>query len=322
MKIILPGGSGHLGHLLARDLSQHGHQTVVLSRHEEGHITSGVSHSRVVRWDGRTLRDWAREIDGADAVINLTGRSVNCRYTRAHLKEMMDSRVQSTRVIGQAIAQAARPPRTWLQMSTATIYAHRFDAPNDEATGRIGGAEPDAPRTWRASIEIARSWEAELCAAHTPQTRRVALRSAIVMSPQPGGPFDVLLALTRWGLGGPIAGGRQYVSWIHDRDFVRAVRFLLERDDLQGPINLAAPHPLPQRAFMAALRTAWGIRLGLPATRWMVEVGALVLRTETELVLKSRRVVPAHLLDAGFRFDFPTWPAAANDLVVRWRLGR
>jgi NAD dependent epimerase/dehydratase family enzyme len=224
-------------------------------------------------------------------------------------------------VIGQAIAQAARPPRTWLQMSTATIYAHRFDAPNDEATGRIGGAEPDAPRKWRASIEIARAWEETLCAAHTPQTRRVALRSAIVMSPQPSGPFDALLALTRRRLGGPIAGGRQYISWIHDRDFVRAVRFLLERDDLQGPINLAAPHPLPQRAFMAALRTAWGIRLGLPATRWMVEVGAFFLRTETELVLKSRRVMPARLLEAGFRFDFPAWPAAATDLVARWRLG-
>ncbi len=312
MKIVLAGGTGHLGQLLARALGQQGHQIVILSR-------DGRGAGHVVRWDGRTLGTWAQELDGADAVINLAGRSVNCRYTRAHLREMLDSRVQSTRVIGQAIAQTARPPRTWLQMSTATIYAHRFDAPNDEATGQIGGTEPDVPRYWRASIDVARSWEDALSAAHTPQTRKVALRSAIVMSPDPGGPFAVLLALTRCGLGGPIAGGRQYVSWIHDRDFVRAVQFLLSCDSIHGPVNLAAPYPLPQRAFMAALRAAWGVPVGLPATRWMAEIGAFIMRTETELVLKSRRVVPARLLDAGFSFEFPEWPAAARDLVSRWR---
>ena len=175
----------------------------------------------------------------------------------------MDSRVESTRVVGRAIAQAAHPPRTWLQMSTATIYAHRFDAPNDEATGRIGGEEPNVPRYWRKSIDIARAWEDALYEADTPRTRRVALRSAMVMSPDPGGPFDALLALTRWGLGGPIAGGRQYMSWMHDRDFVRAVQFLLACDGVAGPVNLAAPHPLPQRDFMAALRAAWGMHGGL-----------------------------------------------------------
>jgi uncharacterized protein (TIGR01777 family) len=275
----------------------------------------------VVPWDGRTLGAWAGEIDGADVVINLAGRSVNCRYTKVHLSEMMDSRVQSTRVIGQAIAQAAQPPRTWLQMSTATIYAHRFDAPNDEVTGRLGGQEPDVPAYWRASIEIARAWEDSLQQANTPQTRKVALRSAMVMSPQPSGPFDAYLALARHGLGGLIAGGRQYVSWIHDRDFVRAVQFLLAYDGIAGAVNLAAPHPLPQRDFMAALRAAWGTRAGLPATRWMVELGAFFLRTDTELVLKSRRVVPARLVDAGFSFDFPDWPPAARDLVARWRRG-
>lgn len=233
----------------------------------------------------------------------------------------MDSRVQSTRVVGRAIAQAAQPPRTWLQMSTATVYSHRFDAPNDEETGRMGGGEPDAPRYWGASIDIARAWEEALYEATTPRTRRVALRTAMVMSPDPGGPFDVLLALTRRGLGGPIAGGWQYMSWIHDRDFARAVQFLPACEDIAGPVNLAAPHPLPQRDFMAALRAVWGAPVGLPATRWMVEIGAFVMRTETELVLKSRPVVPARLVDAGFAFDFPGWPAAAGDLVARWRQG-
>src|SRR5579864_3789514 len=155
MKIVIAGGTGHVGRLLDRALSRHGHQIVMLSR-------SGRRDGRVVPWDGRTLGAWAQEIDGADAVINLAGRSVNCRYTKAHLKEMMDSRMESTRVIGRAIEQAPRPPRIWLQMSTATIYAHRFDGPNDEETGRIGGDEPGAPQYWRSSIEIARAWEETL----------------------------------------------------------------------------------------------------------------------------------------------------------------
>jgi uncharacterized protein (TIGR01777 family) len=272
-----------------------------------------------MEWDGRTVGLWANAIDGADVVINLAGRSVNCRYTEENLEAMMRSRVESTRAVGLAIEKAARPPRVWLQMSTATIYAHRFDAPNEEETGRLGGDEPDAPPYWGFSVEIARAWERTQLEANTPRTRRVALRTAMVMSPDRGGIFDILLRLTRLWLGGPIAGGRQYVSWIHDRDFVRAVEFLIAREDIQGAVNLAAPNPLPQRDFMAALREASGTRVGLPATKWMVEVGAVFLRTDTELILKSRRVVPARLLVEGFRFDFPEWQAAARDLVERWR---
>jgi uncharacterized protein len=232
---------------------------------------------------------------------------------------MLDSRVDSTRAVGLAIAQARRPPRVWLQMSTATIYAHRFDAPNDEVSGRIGGVERDVPAYWRTSIDIAKAWEATMHAASTPATRKVALRTAMVMSAEPGGVFDVLAGLTQWRLGGPIAGGRQFVSWIHACDFVRAVEFLLERDDLEGAINVTAPAPLPQRELMAALRSAWGTRTGLLATRWMAEVGAFFLRTDTELVLKSCRVIPRRLMDAGFAFHFPEWTAAANDLVARRR---
>jgi uncharacterized protein len=206
-------------------------------------------------------------------------------------------------------------------MSTATIYAHRFDAPNDEATGRIGGYEADAPGDWKFSIEIAKAWERAQQDANTPRTRKLALRTAIVMSPDRGGIFDMLLRLTRFGLGGPIAGGRQFVSWIHDRDFARAVQFLI-RSELDGAVNLAAPNPLPQRDFMAALRAAWGTPIGLPATSWMAEMGAFFLRSDTELTLKSRRVVPARLLQAGFSFDFPEWSAAVKDLVGRRRANR
>lgn len=319
MKVVLPGGSGQVGGILARAFVARGDEVVVVGR---GGGIASTGGARGVAWDGRTLGPWAAEIDGADVVINLAGRSVNCRYTPANLDAMMRSRVDSTRAVGLAIERAARPPRVWLQMSTATIYAHRFDAANDEATGRIGGDEPGAPAYWKLSIDIARAWEQALHDASTPRTRRVALRAAMVMSPDRGGIFDVLLGLVRAGLGGAVAGGRQFVSWIHDADFVRAIDLLIARDDLDGAVNLAAPGPLPQREFMAELRAIWGRRIGLPATRWMAELGALVLRTDTELLLKSRRVVPGRLLDAGFRFDQPGWSAAAHDLVDRWRAQR
>ncbi|MEV6026969.1 TIGR01777 family oxidoreductase [Streptomyces sp. NPDC052036] len=311
MKIVIPGGTGQVGTILNRALTAAGHEVVVLSRRP--------AHQGEVPWDGKTLGPWAETLDGSDVVVNLAGRSVSCRYTTDNLQAMMDSRVDSARIVGEAIAAATRPPRVWLQMSTATIYAHRFDAPNDEETGAIGGAEPGVPGYWAFSIDIAKAWEREQEKAVTPGTRKVALRSAMVMSPDRGGVFDVLLWLARLGLGGPVAGGAQYVSWIHDHDFVRAVEFLVDRDDMDGPVNLAAPAPVPQRLLMRSMRTAWGVPVGLPATKRMAELGAFALRTDTELLLKSRRVVPGRLLKAGFTFDHPHWPEAAADLVHRVR---
>ncbi|KUN20153.1 epimerase [Streptomyces antibioticus] len=313
MKFVIPGGTGQVGTVLDRALRAAGHDVVVLTRRP--------TRDHEVPWDGKTLGPWAEAVDGSDVVINLAGRSVSCRYTPANLKAMMDSRVDSARVVGEAIAGAVRPPRVWLQMSTATVYAHRFDAPHDEVDGVIGGAEPDVPGYWAYSVEIARRWEQAQDEAGTPHTRKVALRSAMVMSPDCGGVFDVLRTMVRLGLGGPVAGGAQYVSWIHEHDFVRAVEFLVDRDDLAGPVNLAAPGPLPHRAFMRDLRTAQGMPLGLPATRWMAEIGAFVLRSDTELLLKSRRVVPGRLLEAGFAFEYPQWSDAARDLVRRARAG-
>ena len=316
MKIVIPGGSGHLGRLLVRDLAGRGHELVVLSR---GGARAQPSAARSVHWDGRTSGPWAQELDGADALVNLAGRSVDCRYTKENLRAMLDSRVESTRALGAACAAAARPPRVWLQAGTATLYAHRFDAANDEASGQIGGGEADVPPYWRWSIDIARAWEQALEEVPVPQTRRVVLRTAMVMGLEPGGVFEVLLRLTRLGLHGAMAGGRQYVSWIHERDFVRACAWLLEHEDLAGPVNLCAPEPLPQRVFARTLRAAAGAPIGLPAAAWMLELGALALRTDTELLLKSRRVVPARLLASGFAFEFPTWTAAARELVARRR---
>lgn len=310
MKIILPGGSGQVGVLLARAFVTDGHDVVVLSRRP------APVPWRIVAWDAKTPGSWTGEIDGADVVINLAGRSVNCRYNAANRREIMESRVDSTRVVGQAICRSAHPPRVWLQASTATIYAHRYDAPNDEMTGIIGSN--DGPASWRFSIEVATAWERTANEAVTPATRKVLLRSAMTMSPDRGGVFDTLLGLVRWGLGGTSGDGRQFVSWIHDRDFVRAVYWLIEHD-MEGPVNLASPHAIPNASFMQTLRSAWGTRLGLPASRWMLEVGTFLMRTETELVLKSRRVVPTRLLQSGFNFEFPDWPEAAADLCRRWR---
>ncbi len=307
MKVVLAGGTGHIGALLKRHFATRGDEVIVLSRSER----PGVS-----RWDGENLGPWVDAIDGADVLINLAGQSVNCRYTAKNLDAMMQSRVRSVRVLGQALLQTT-PPRVWLQAATATIYTHRFDAPNDELTGIIGGDEVGAPRTWNASIAIAKAWEAELDAAETPGVRKVAMRSAMTMSPDRGSIFDVLATLARRGLGGRQGSGRQYVSWIHEHDFAHAVQFLIDHESLDGPVNVCSPNPLPQVEFAATLRQALGVRIGVPATAWMIEIGTRIMRTESELVLKSRRVVPTRLLQAGFEFRFPDWPSAARDLASK-----
>jgi len=310
MKVVIPGGSGQVGQTLKRGLAAKGHEVVIVGR----------GRSADVQWNGRSGGPWTRQVDGADVVINLAGRSVNCRYTAANRREIIDSRVESTHAVGDAIARAARPPRVWLQASTATIYAHRYDAANDDVTGIVGGDEPDAPDTWRFSIDVAKAWERAALEASTPDTRLVRLRSAMIMSPDDGGIFDTLLTLVRRGLGGTAADGRQYVSWIHEYDFVRAIEWLIDHERLAGAVTIASPNPLPNREFMRSLRAAWGARIGLSATRLMLQVGAFLMRTETELVLKSRRVVPKRLLDSGFTFEFPEWPSAAQELVERSRL--
>ena len=310
----MTGGSGFLGTMLARAFVRRGDEVVVVSRHP------GVGGWRSVRWDGRSLGPWAREFDAADAVINLAGRSVNCRYNAENRREILDSRVRSTHAVGEAIIRAARPPRVWLQASTATIYAHRYDAPNDELTGVIGGNEPDAPSAWRFSIDVARAWESALDEAVVGSTRKVAMRTAVVLSPDPGSVFPILRRHITFGLGGGGHGdGRQFVSWVHHADFVRAVEWLIAHDDMAGPVNIASPFPLRNAEFMRALRREAGLPVGLPAPTWMLEIGAHILRTETELILKSRRVVPTRLLRSGFMFRFPVWEDAVRDLCLQAR---
>jgi uncharacterized protein (TIGR01777 family) len=273
---------------------------------------------RFVRWDGESIGAWAKELEGAEVLINLAGRSVNCRYGAKNRREIIDSRVKSTRVLGEAMKGLARPPAVWLQASTATIYAHvpPGGAAHDE-NGVLGGTEPGVPETWRFSIEVATSWERAFDEIELPKTRKVKLRSAMVMSPDEGGVFDTLLTLVKRRLGGRAGDGRQFVSWIHERDFVRAVKWILEAEEFRGHVNICAPNPLTNEEFMRELRRAARVGFGLPASKWMLEVGAFFMRTETELILKSRRVVPGWLLRSGFVFDFPEWGAAARELCGR-----
>jgi uncharacterized protein len=258
-RVIVAGGSGFIGSQLTEHFVSRNNDVVILTR-SPGPAAESI---RQVRWDGRTLGDWVSELDDARALVNLTGRSVNCRYNERNRREILDSRVDSTRVLGEAIARCNTPPPVWLNASTATIYKHTFDQPNDEATGIIG-ATLEAKDAF--SIEVARAWEEALDQAQTPATRKVAMRTAIVFAPEEGGIFRVLRTLTRFGLGGPIAGGKQYVSWIHGDDFCRAVEWLIDRDDFSGPVNLASPNPVTQRELMRIIRRELGVPFGLPAT--------------------------------------------------------
>lgn len=304
MKIVIFGGHGHVGQSLTNHFGHLGWQTTIVSRRGP------------VVWDGRTLGEWTQAIEGADAVINLAGRSVNCRYNAKNLAEMTSSRVDSTRVLGQAISQASQPPKVWLQSSTATIYRHTYDSANGE-DGALGSELDPIPRKWLNSVEIAKAWEKALYEFDTPGTRKVALRTAMVMAPIDGSIFSVLAKLTKRGLMGVQGNGRQYVSWIHESDFCKAIEWIMNHPELDGPINLSSPNPEPQREFADKLRKALGIKIGLPATALMLEVGTLLMKSETELVLKSRRVVPTKLLKSGFTFQFPDWERASLDLAKK-----
>ncbi len=304
-RLILAGGSGFLGQALARHFQALGWEVAVLTR------TPQASHAtREVRWDAETLGEWTRELEGAAAVVNLTGRTVDCRYNEANRRAILNSRVNSTRVLGEAIARCQNPPPVWLNASTATIYKHTYGPAWNEA-GEIG-ATPEAKDEF--SVQVARAWEEVFAAAQTPRTRKVAIRSAMVFGNGSNSVFPVLRRMTRLGLGGRMASGRQFVSWIHERDFCHAIEWIIAHDDFSGPVNLAAPNPLTNAEMMRLFRERYKMPFGLPAPEWLLEMGAFFLRTETELVIKSRRVVPGRLLANGFQFQFPMLREVLADL--------
>src|SRR5260370_11246729 len=256
----MTGGSGEVGAILSRHFHGRGDEVAAIARHTE------PAPWTTVAWDGLHAGEWGDHLNGADVVINLAGRSVNCRYNQANRREIMESRVVTTRLVGEAIAKAPNPPKLWMNASTATIYRHATDRPMDEVDGEIGGGEAGPPSSWRFSYDVATRWERAFFESNTPGTRKIAMRSGIVMSPDRGGAFETLLNLVRAGLGGTAGSGRQYVSWIHDADFAAAIEFLIANPDLNACVNISSPQPLPDRDFMAAFRRSYGATSWLPAT--------------------------------------------------------
>ena len=299
-KIVIVGGNGFLGRHLGQHFQRLGYRVVIIARN----VVPGRDSAR---WDARTLGPWAAELEGADVLVNLAGRTVDCRYSEANKREIIASRVESTRVLGQAVAGCAVPPKVWLNSSTATIYADTQDdqPANTEAAGVIGTG---------FSVEVATAWEQAFRACAAPGTRQVALRTSIVLG-RAGGAFPVMAKLARLGLCTPQGPGRQWVSWLHIEDFCRAVEFLATQTTAAGAFNLCAPHPLTNRDFNHLLGRELRPVLRLPQPRWLLEIGAFVLRTETELILKSRKVYPQRLLEQGFNFRFPACEAAVKNLL-------
>ncbi len=306
-RIILAGGSGFLGAVLAKHFLALGWEVVVLTRTPRER-SDGV---REIFWDAKSLGAWAAFVDGAEVVVNLTGKSVDCRYHEKNRRAIISSRVDSTRIVGEAIARAKNPPRVWLNASSATIYQHTFDTPMDE--NGATGATPAAKDAF--SIEVIRQWERAFDESPTPRTRKVALRASMVLGHARNSVFPVLRRLTRLGLGGRMGSGQQFVSWIHQDDFCRAIEWLIGHDEISGVVNICAPNPLPNAEMMRIFRKVCGVPFGLPATEWMLEAGAFFLRTETELIIKSRCVIPARLAASGFGFNFSQMEDALRKLI-------
>jgi uncharacterized protein (TIGR01777 family) len=303
--IVIFGANGFLGRYLTRHFTRTGKEVVAIARRREGWSGDGM----FLEWDGKTPGPWAHALEGAEAVINLAGRSVNCRYTPPNRAEILDSRVAATRLIGQAIRSCKVPPNNWFNTSTATYYRHAEDRPQDDWLGELGEG---------FSCETARAWEDAFFQADVPAaTRKVALRIGMVLANEPATVYDVWSKLTRRGLGGAMGDGCQRISWIHMEDLLRAIDFLIQDPFLEGAINLTAPEFPTNREWMRIFREVVGMPIGLPATRWMLEIGARLLNTETELVLKSRWAEPLRMRDAGFRWRWGGAVDAIADLQTR-----
>ncbi|MFC7335902.1 TIGR01777 family oxidoreductase [Haloferula chungangensis] len=303
--VIIFGANGFIGRYLCRYFARQGREVVAVGRRRDGWSGDGM----FLEWDGKTIGPWALALEGAGLVINLAGRSVNCRYNEANRHEIMESRVAATRVIGEAIASCKVPPVVWMNAGTATLYRHAEDQPQDEWTGEPGEG---------FSVGVAQRWEQEFFAAKVAgRTRKLALRIGMVMANEPETVFDVLNGLVQRGLGGRMGSGRQRVSWIHMDDLLEIISRLEADGFADGVYNLTAPHAPTNAELMQRFREMLGMPLGLPSAKWMLELGALVMGTETELVLKSRWVKPGRLMAEGFRWRWPEMGSALFDLESR-----
>jgi len=303
--VVIIGANGFLGRYLCRHFSRKGREVVAIARNRKGWSGDGM----FLEWDGKTVGPWAYALEGAELVINLSGRSVNCRYHAKHRKEILTSRVQSTQAVGRAIAACRVPPKLWINSSTATWYRHAEDQAQNEWHGTVGNG---------FSCDVASAWEDAFFSAKVPaETRKVAMRIGLVLANETGTVYDVLSGLTHKGLGGTMGNGNQRISWIHMEDLLRAVEFVMRDPFLEGLINVTAPEFPTNREWMRSFRETLGMPLGIPATTWMLKIGAVLMKTEAELVLKSRWAEPLRLREAGFRWRYPKAGGAIEDLENR-----
>ena len=300
-KIIIAGGAGFLGQVLTDHFSALGDIVTVLTRG----LSREEQNVKYINWDGESLSSWEECLEGADVLINLSGRSVNCRYNTKNKYEIYESRLRSTRVLAEALRTCEKIPKLWINMASATIYRHAEDRPMDEMSGELGSG---------FSVDVCQRWEKAFNDEDIEGVRKVCLRTAMVMGAT-GDFLKMMRKLTCLGLGGRQGSGNQYVSWLHENDWVGMVEFLIQNKELEGTFNLSSPHPEPNDKMMAYLREACGIKFGLAAPVFLVKIGAFFMRTEAELPLKSRRVIPGRLIKAGYAMKFPDMRRALLDLI-------
>jgi uncharacterized protein len=304
-KIVLAGGSGQIGTAMVEHFKDKAESIIILSRSPEKH--AGNIHT--LNWDGKTLGAWAKELDGADMLINLAGKNVNCRYNEKNKEEIINSRVNSINVLTSAIAQCKTPPKLYIQSASATIYRHAEDGPMTEENKEIGEG---------FSIKVCKKWEGTFLekTKQFPEMRKVILRISLVMGPKEG-VFPRLRNLVKFGLGGMQGNGRQMVSWIHEKDVAGIIEWIVTHPELEGIFNCTSPTPIPNKEMMRIIRKEMAMPIGLPAPRLLLEAGAILIGTETELILKSRWVLPERILNTGYRFIFPEMKEAVNDILSR-----
>lgn len=300
-KIVLAGGNGYLGGVLSEHFSSIADEVVILSR--KAKATEG--NIKTIVWDGENEGDWVDSLNGANLLINLCGKNVNCRYTTKNCQEIINSRVLPTSLLNRVVENLEHPPLLWINITSATIYRHAEDRPQDELTGEIG---------YGFSIDVCKTWEETFFKTLSTKTRKIALRLGIVMGRKDGA-FPRLLNLVKLGMGGKQGDGEQYVSWIHEQDVALSIEWLFQHEELKGIVNCTAPNPIKNRELMKSLRKAYGIPFGLPAPAWLLEIGAKIIGTETELILKSRWVKSSVLLNSGFKFQYGQIDEAVHDIL-------
>jgi uncharacterized protein (TIGR01777 family) len=300
-KVVLAGGNGYLGSVLANYYKESAQEVIILSRK----AAPAIGNIITVLWDGCTEGDWIEHLNNADVLINLCGKNVNCRYTPQNKQEIIQSRVVPTALLGKVVRELASPPKLWINVTSATIYRHAEDHAQDESSGEIG---------YGFSIDVCKQWEQTFFKTITPGTRKVALRMGIVLGAA-NGVFPRLLNLVKLGMGGKQGDGQQYVAWIHQQDVARITEWLLQHPELDGVVNCTAPESVKNHELMGIIRKAYGMPFGLPAPQWLLEIGARLIGTETELILKSRWVAPQRLLNNGFTFQFPKAKHAVHDIL-------